>query len=88
MDFHTEIRDEVFPLDFTTRYGNHSNIATLYELLAMADGPKLPAGTQSSKFSLILAMNKSHKYPDEYFLDPRINNHFAVNKEILVLKGN
>ena len=49
-------------------------IAQLYELLAMADWPKLPTGISDAKiskfkFSLILAMNKSCRYPDECFFE-------------------
>ena len=85
--FHTEILGRSFPLNFMT---DMETIATLYGLLAMADGPKSPAGTfdvktpQKFKFSPILAMNKSRKHPDECFLDSGINKPFAVNKEILI----
>ena len=60
-------------------------IATLYELQAVADGFKLPARTsnvrtlQKFKFTVILAMNKRRKFPDECFLDPSIKKPFTVN---------
>ena len=46
MDFRSENWDEVVPYKF------HNWIwkpGTLYELIAMADGPKLPAGTSDAK---------------------------------------
>ena len=69
-------------------------IATPYELLAMADGPKLPARTPDAKTPQKIQVftdtnhEQSRKYPDKLFLDPRINKPFAVNKEILILKAN
>ena len=60
-------------------------IATLNELLAMADGPKLPVGTSDAKtpkISIVIKVSidnsheNSRKYQDECFLDPRGDPHF------------
>ena len=59
----------------------------------MADGPKLSDQASDAKnaskfkFSTILAMNKSRKYPDECFLNLRINEPFIVDQEFLTLKA-
>ena len=67
-------------------------IATLYEIQAMVDGPKLPARAYNVKtefnFIAILAMSKNDKYPYNCFLNPRINKHFNVNQGFLVFKAN
>ena len=79
------------PLYFMTRYENQSNaIATPYEQLTVADGPNLPANFRCQniskfKFSVILAVSKSHKYLDECFLKRGINRPFTVNKDFLIL---
>ena len=46
MDFHTENWEKLVPLNSRL---DMETIATLYELLAMADGAKLPAGTSDAK---------------------------------------
>ena len=67
-------------------------IASLYKLLAMADGPKLPAENFDAKNLKIHAftdttMKKAAIIQDKCFLDPRINKHFMVKKEILIFKA-
>ena len=42
----------------------------------------------SIKFSVILDMNKSHKYPDECFLNRKVNKTFIVNQDFNILKAN
>ena len=48
-DFHMENWDEVYPRSIS--YVNMETIATLYELQAIANGPKLPAQTSNAKTS-------------------------------------
>ena len=72
-------------------YGNHSNSSVLQ---AMADRPKLPARTSDAKTKHLKiqvfseTMNKSRKYPDECFPDPKINKPFTMNKEFLIYMAN
>ena len=47
MDFYSENKDDVSPLYFMAI--DMETIATLYELQAMVDGPKLPAGNSDAK---------------------------------------
>ena len=77
MDFHIENWDEISPIYFMTRYGNHSNSSMLQ---AKADRPKLPVRASDAKTPqdstseiLRLAMNKSYKNTDECFSSAFIN---------------
>ena len=69
-------------------------IGTLNGLQAMADGPKLlerPMVSSEFKFTVMLAMIQSHKYPFECFLSPRISKPskpFTVNQEFLIFTTN
>ena len=67
-------------------------IATLYKNIAMADGPKLPAGASEDKNHKIQVFtatsHEQKRYPDEGFLNPRMNKPYAGNKKILIFTAN
>ena len=93
--FHIENWEDVSPLDILTRYGNHSSNVQKAECskcsrqwrMGLSCWLEAPISKYLKiKFSVTIAINKSCTYPDECFLNQKINKPVTVNEEFLILR--